>query len=77
MSGPVEMYEGWSRPFQLVATSSVVDLSSSWPGVTRMSIQGLSIPNEPIDFSTIRPDLLDCIIIIRPRATLKGKALSI
>lgn len=38
--------------------------------VTRMSIQRLSIPNEPIDSSTIRPDLLDCILIFRPRATL-------
>lgn len=57
-------------PFQLVASSSVVDLSSSRPAVTRMSRQRLSIPNEPMDSSTIRPDLLNCILIIRPRATL-------
>jgi len=55
-------------PFQRVASSSVVDLSSSRPAVTRMSRQRLSIPNEPIDSSTIRPDLRYCIFIIRPRA---------
>lgn len=70
MSGPVEMYERWSCPLQLVASSSVVDLSSSRPVVTRMSSQRLLIPNESIDSSTIRPDLLDCILIFRPRATL-------
>ena len=53
--------------FQQVASSSVVDLSSSRPAVTRMSRQRLSIPNEPIDSSTIRPDLLDCILKLRPR----------